>query len=173
MYRIIALTTAALALSTSALAGEAEITLKYAADMATALAVADPAGDWVAVDASDEPRAAKAKADILIESLRDGSLAFGYDRGLLRDVPYGSTSDRAFQIYAVDTIDVERGAENGTFTPLPTREAATIAAPRDLTWTQVASDHLGYLLVSSADGTASLVLPVATALTGIEPDEID
>jgi hypothetical protein len=164
---------AALVAAAPALAGEAEITLKAgAASMALALADADPVGGWVAVNADPEPAAAKAKADILIESLEDGTLTLGYDPALLRDVPWGDDA-AGYAIFAVDTASVGAGAETGVTEVLAAREAAVLLT-RGLTWSQAAADHLAYLVLNEADGSAALVLPATElGLTGVEPDEID
>jgi hypothetical protein len=171
MFRTLALVPAALALAPPALAGDVTLKRGVVGSMATALADADPRGGWIAVEAEPEPLAAKAKADILIESFGfTVPLAVGYDRELLQDAPWGATTDGAYLIYAVDAIAVGARAEYGFFDAMPSRHPAELERP--LTWTVVAEAHLGYLLVDTA-GAATLVLPVDTALAGIEPDEID
>jgi hypothetical protein len=144
----------------TALDGEAEITLKAPADLAAALADADPRGGWIATPAA--PQAARAKADILIEAV-----GASYDPALLLDAPWGGSTDGVYAILAADTVQVDAR----TVPALSPTALATVASPRDLSWTAVAAAHPAYLVVDPAQGSATLV--IATALTGVEPDEID
>jgi hypothetical protein len=175
MTRFFPIALAALAVSTPALAGDAEITLKAGiASMATALDEADPDGGWIATPA--EPCAAKTKATILIESLGNASSDHDpvvcFNTEILEDEPFGvAHGETTHTLHKVGNITLKRGVfsvagERG-------RDAAEIVAPATLTWTDVAFDNLAYLAVAR-DGSAQLVFPpLVLGLIGVEPDEID
>jgi hypothetical protein len=181
MIRSIALAATWFVLAAPALAGRQHkpfvITkpVDKAADMTTSLDDADPRSGWVHAEAQPETAAAKTKADILIESLADGTVVLRFDPAVLDEDPWGTTSDGGFLIYALDTVADEGDDPNGGVI-LIGRDGpfASIEYPSDATWSDVAVEHLGYLFVDARDGSASAILPsVELGLTGIEPDEID
>lgn len=157
-------------LSAPALAGEAEITLKGgAASLALAFADLDPDGGWIAVDA--EPAAGRAKADILIEALATGGVAFAYDPRLLREPRVGSADQGSTSVYCADSSAGDGG--DGALDVLFAREPAELAGSIEAVWDQNGAVCLAYVVVDPAGG-ATVVLPsVELGLASIDPDEID
>ena len=176
MYKTLVLTFA-LALSNTANAGDAEITLKIgASSFGVALSDTNATAGWLAVDAAPEPLAGHTKADILIESLGNttNTLTVTYDSDMLQGEPWGVANNGEYSIYGVHHIDIDAAAAGGTLEVHPAESAAAIDGPRQLTWSDVDAEYTAYLFVSAASGETSLVLPVLDlGLVGVEPDEID
>ncbi len=176
MTCIVSFALAASMLTSTAHAGDAEITLKFAtvAPLAASLYDADPDGQWIAAPA--EPMAARTKADILMESLEntagEAELVVSYDPALLRDAVFASSVDGRIQVHAVGDVTLKRGL-GGAVEGARGDERAEIVAPATATWEDLAFDHVGYLAVDPV-GNAFFVFPPADwGLTGVEHDDIN
>jgi hypothetical protein len=149
----------------------------WAVELAAAMADADPSGDWQLVPA--EPQAAKAKADILIESFRDGSVAAGYHGNitLKRGIVAAASSDGTQALLFAEDVLVctpELGC-------VPLVEPASCVSPLCGGADVLVDASSVYLVVDVdrlRDGSetytvSDILVGFENAFAGVEPDEID
>ena len=158
MFRAILIASALLA-ATTAYAGDAEITLKFASDVAGALDRADPDGSWVAVAATTTT--ASLGADLLIACANAAcDLVVSVDPASIAGEPWGRSVDGRFSVYAVDSIAFGPGARSGSLDLLRVAGVAGIVAPAGLGWEQAAHAHVAYVVLDNLTWEAVTTIPI-------------
>ena len=167
---------AASALSTAALAQEAPT---WQGDIAAQLAAADTAAGWQIAPISPIPLAAKTKADILIESFRDGSTETHYTgnitlkRGVFAEMSTDGTQGLVFP-ESVEIRDWELGCTTHALAP---NCAYPMCGGID-GLVAASSLYLAVDVVYATDGTQTalvtdLISGIDAGIVKIEPEEID